>query len=195
MLSAKTASDVLLASWGRLFCFREIKQTELKGLVSSYSCTIIGGQDGNECSWAQLMRLHFWKRWGGYERAPFGIGKNGNADENIPLEMCRLRPGWSGGRVFWPLVKGEGQCASASARGSQGLWRWQEPQQQQLEPKYRPKARAQQGPASTVRIIFLLDAATVSLGHYNRSLYDGWTAFRKNALKGIKRDKDHSTVI
>lgn len=62
---------------------REIKQTELKGLFGSYSCTIIGGEDENECSWAQLMRLHFWKRRGGYERAPFGIGKNGNADGNI----------------------------------------------------------------------------------------------------------------
>lgn len=39
----------------------------------------------------------------------------------ISLEMCRLRPGWSVGRVFCPLVKCDGQCASASARGSQGL--------------------------------------------------------------------------
>lgn len=43
---------------------REIKLVGLKGLVSSYSCTIVRVCGGNECSW-----------WGGDEWAPFGIGE------------------------------------------------------------------------------------------------------------------------
>lgn len=68
-------------------------------------------------------------------------------------------------------MKCDGRSASESARGSQGSGRQQEPQQQQLESEHWPNAGAQEGPAPTVRIIFLLDEATVSLGHYKQRLY------------------------
>lgn len=60
-------------SRGRLFHFREIKQTELKGLVSSYFCTIIGEEmsaaehkvspllTATKRKWTST--LWHWKKW------------------------------------------------------------------------------------------------------------------------------------
>lgn len=156
--------DVLLASWGRFFRFREINPRTKADWIKGFG--------------RLLLLHHYWRRrWEWVQLSTINASPLLKATRRIWTSTLWHRKKWKRRRkyprnsvqdvwrVFCPLVKCDGQCASASARGSQGLWRWQEQQQQQLEPKQWPKARAQQGPASTVRIIFLLDEATVSFGH------------------------------
>lgn len=116
---------------------------------------------------------------------------------NVPPPS--MSPWWCGWHARRPLVKCDGRRASESARGSQWSWRPKGPQQQQLESQHGPKGGAQEGPAPTVRIIFLLDEATVSLGHYNHSGNDIEWMYKllKTLKRGLKDKKqkwqDHWT--